>query len=69
MEYKNIPIRDLLMDRRVFQIFDSEFSKSKWLNLSALQESESSIADMVADHTIPDDIMKSIEEQLSNYYG
>ena len=69
MDLRNVPLSDLLADRRIFEIFDEEFSKNKWLNLSALQESDSSIADLYADGTVPATVLDNIASRLDTIYG
>ncbi len=66
MDYSNKPLKELLSQREVFTIFDEEFHKATWLDLSALQDSDSSISDLRADDIVPSSVLDSIELQLKS---
>ena len=66
MDYSNKPLKELLSQREVFTIFDEEFHKATWLDLSGLQDSESSISDLRADDIVPSTVLDSIESQLKS---
>ena len=66
MDYSNKPLKELLSQRDVFTIFDEEFHKATWLDLSALQDSDSSISDLRADDIVPSSVLDSIELQLKS---
>ena len=65
MDYSNSTLRELLSNREVFAIFDEEFHKGTWLDVTALQASESRISDLHAVGTVPADVLDRIEARLS----
>ena len=64
MDYRDIPLTELLQDRRVFSIFDEEFRKGTWLDAMALLGSESTLGGLYEDGTVPVDVLDSILKRL-----
>ena len=64
MDYKNIPLSEILRDRDIFVIFDEEFQKDTWLDVTALQGSESTIEDLYSDKTVPENVLERIEKRI-----
>ncbi len=64
MNYREIPLSELLQDRRIFSIFDEEFRKSTWLDVTALLGSESTLGGLYDDGTVPNDVLDSILNRL-----
>ena len=67
MDIKQQPLSVLLQDRDIFAVFDEEFGRATWLDVTALLSSESTLLDLYADGTVPaevlDEIVKRIEEE------
>ena len=65
MDFKQQPLSALLQDRDIFAVFDEEFHRATWLDVTALLSSESTLLDLYADGTVPksvlDEIVKRIE--------
>ena len=55
----------LLQNRDIFAVFDEEFHKATWLDVTALLSSESTLSDLYTDGIVPaavlDEIVKRIE--------
>ena len=66
MDYKKIPLAKLLSDRRIFGIFDEEFRKSTWLDVTGLIGSESTLGGLYDDGIVPSDVLDRIIERLKN---
>ena len=64
MEYIKKPLKEILRDRKIYNIFHTEFQKSPWLDLAGLHNSESSIEDLYRDEIIPKDVLDSIVARL-----
>ena len=64
MDYKNIPLSEILRDRDIFVIFDEEFQKDTWLDVTALQGSDSTIEDLYSDKTVPESVLERIEKRI-----
>ncbi len=64
MDYRDIPLTDLLQDRRIFSIFDEEFRKGTWLDATALLGSESTLGGLYEDGTVPADVLDNIIKRL-----
>ena len=64
MDYKNIPLSEILRDRDIFVIFDEEFQKDTWLDVTALQGSDSTIEDLYFDKTVPENVLERIEKRI-----
>ena len=64
MDYKERPLSELLQDREIFAIFDDEFQKAIWLDVTALLSSESTLQSLYADGTVPKDVLDAIEKRI-----
>ncbi len=64
MDYKKLPLSEILREREIFVIFDEEFQKDTWLNVAALQASESTIEDLHSDGTVPEEVLERIEKRI-----
>ena len=64
MDYKTLPLSEVLRDRDIFVIFDEEFQKDTWLDVTALQASESTIEDLRTDGIVPDAVLDRIELRI-----
>ncbi|MDD6351707.1 MAG: hypothetical protein PUG16_04835 [Lachnospiraceae bacterium] len=64
-DFRNKPLSELLQDRSIFHIFDEEFQKAGWLDVTALLNSESRIEDLYEDKTVPADVLDRIVERVS----
>lgn len=64
MDYKKLPLSEILREREVFVIFDEEFQKDTWLDVTALQTSESTIEDLRTDGIVPEDVLVRIETRI-----
>ena len=64
MDYKNLPLSQILRDRDIFVIFDDEFQKSDWLDVTALLTSDSTMKDLYADGTVPKSVLDAIDERM-----
>ena len=64
MDYKQIPLSELLSDRRVFGIFDEEFHKATWLDVTALLGSESTLGGLYNDGIVPPEVLDRILSRL-----
>ena len=63
-DYRKIPLSQLLADRDIFAIFDEEFQKESWLDVTVLVHSEGSIDDMLQDDVIPQRVLLRIIDRL-----
>jgi hypothetical protein len=63
-DFRNKPLSELLQDRSIFHIFDEEFQKAGWLDVTALLNSESRIEDLYEDKTVPADVLDRIVERI-----
>ena len=64
MEYKKLPLSEILRKREIFVIFDEEFQKDTWLNVTALQGSDSTIEDLHTDKVVPENVLERIEARI-----
>jgi len=60
------PLKEILKDREIFNIFHTEFQKDPWLNLSGLQSSEACILDLYRDGTVPKEVLDAIVARLGS---
>ena len=71
MDFKQQPLSALLQDRDIFAVFDEEFQRATWLDVTALLTSESTLQDLYTDGTVPaevlDNIVKKIEVRSDEY--
>lgn len=61
---RQLPFSQILKNRIIFDIFDQEFQKGIWLDLSALLGSDCCIDDCYRDGTIPNEILDGIVKKL-----
>ncbi len=65
MDIMQQPLSVLLQNRDIFAVFDEEFHKATWLDVTALLSSESTMSDLYTDGIVPtavlDEIVKRIE--------
>ncbi len=65
MDIMQQPLSVLLQNRDIFAVFDEEFHKATWLDVTALLSSESTLSDLYTDGIVPtavlDEIVKRIE--------
>lgn len=64
MDYKNLPLSQILREREIYIIFDEEFQKATWLELSALQNSDSTMEDLYSDNIVPHEVLDRIDERI-----
>ena len=64
-DFRNKPLSELLQDRSIFHIFDEEFQKAGWLDVTALLNSESRIEDLYEDKIVPADVLDRIVEKVN----
>ena len=64
MNYRQYPLSELLQNREVIAIFDEEFQKGTWLDVTALLDSESTIDELYCDGTVPAETLDSIVARL-----
>ena len=64
MDFKDTPLSELLQNREIFAVFDKEFQKTSWLDLTALLRSESSIKDLYADTIVPHEVLDNVVKKL-----
>lgn len=67
MDFRKIPLSQLLQERQIFAIFDEEFQKSVWLDVSALLGSDCCIDDLYRDETLPKQTLDAIVERLDAF--
>lgn len=63
-DFCKLPLSELLQDRSIFHIFDEEFQKAGWLDVTALLNSESRIQDLYDDKTVPAEVLDRIVERV-----
>ena len=66
MNYRDYPLSELLQNRDIFAIFDEEFQRGTWLDVTALLQSESSINQLYGDGTVPRETLDKIVARLEN---
>lgn len=64
MDYTKLPLSEILREREIFVIFDEEFQKDTWLDVTALQGSESTIEDLHNDGTVPEEVLERIQKRI-----
>lgn len=64
MDYFNCSLRELLQDRDIYTIFDEEFQKKSWLDLTALLRSDGTFVGLYEDGTVPRDVLDAIADRL-----
>lgn len=69
MNYKDTPLSELLSNRSIFEIFDEEFAKGTWLDVTALLKSECTLDGLYDDPSIPNDILDSILVKLEKLHN
>lgn len=65
MNYIDYPLSELLQNRKIYQVFDEEFRKGTWLDVTALLGSDSTIKQLYADGTVPRETLDAIIARLS----
>ncbi len=65
MDFRDYPLSLLLKNRDIFTVFDEEFNKGTWLDVTALLNSESSINQLYSDDTVPAETLDRIVARLS----
>ncbi len=65
MDYREYPLSQLLQNRKIFDVFDEEFQKGTWLDVTALLGSDSTINQLYRDGTVPRETLDSIVQRLS----
>lgn len=60
------PLKEILKNREIFNVFHTEFQKDPWLNLAGLQSSEASILDLYRDGTVPREVLDAIVARLGS---
>ena len=68
MNYEDMPLCELLQKPGIFEIFDDEFHKDSWLDVTVLLASDSSLKDIVADGTVPDAVVARICDRLDQIF-
>ncbi len=67
MNIQDLPLAQLLSDHVVFDVFHQAFMDSHtWLDAGALVGSESTIADLYCDGTVPSETLDVIVEKLQS---
>jgi len=64
MNYEDMPLSELLQKPGIFEIFDDEFHKDSWLDVTVLLASDSSLKDIVADGIVPEAVVARICKRL-----
>ena len=64
MNYKDYPLSELLQNREIFAIFDEEFQRGTWLDVTALLGSDSTINQLYGDGTVPVETLDRIVARL-----
>ena len=64
MNYEDMPLSELLQKPGIFEIFDDEFHKDSWLDVTVLLASDSSLRGIVADGTVPEAVVARICARL-----
>lgn len=65
MNFREYPLSALLKNRDIFAIFDEEFAKGTWLDVTSLLDSDSTINQLYVDGIVPVDTLDSIVARLS----
>ena len=64
MDISKEPLSVILQDRDIFSVFDEEFQKATWLDVTALLSSESTLTDLYNDGTVPADVLDEIVNRI-----
>ena len=64
MDYKQQPLSELLQNRAIFAIFDEEFQRATWLDVTALLSSESTLLDLYTDGIVSADVLDKIVKRI-----
>ena len=64
MDISKEPLSVILQDRDIFSVFDEEFQKATWLDVTALLSSESTLTDLYNDDTVPADVLDEIVNRI-----
>lgn len=64
MDYMQQPLSVLLQNREIFAIFDEEFARATWLDVTALLSSESTLSDLYTDGIVPDGVLDEIVKRI-----
>ncbi len=65
MDIKQQPLSILLQNRDIFAVFDEEFQRATWLDVTALLSSESTLMDLYTDGTVPAEVLDEIVKKIS----
>ena len=65
MDIKQQPLSILLQNRDIFAVFDEEFQRATWLDVTALLSSESTLTDLYTDGTVPAEVLDEIVKKIS----
>ncbi len=65
MDYREYPLSQLLQNRKIFAVFDEEFQKDTWLDVTALLGSDSTINQLYRDSIVPSETLDRIVTRLS----
>lgn len=63
-DIKKKPLSEILQNREIFAIFDEEFQKEKWLDVTVLIHSDCTFEEMAADGSIPKEVVSRIDTRL-----
>lgn len=66
MDFLNCSLRELLQHREIFAVFDEEFQKTSWLDVTALLRSDGTFAGLYEDGTVPRDVLDAIAVRLED---
>ncbi len=64
MDISKEPLSVILQDRDIFAVFDEEFQKATWLDVTALLSSESTLSDLYNDGTVPANVLDEIVDRI-----
>ncbi|MCF0130569.1 MAG: hypothetical protein HUJ71_02515 [Pseudobutyrivibrio sp.] len=65
MSLQEYPLSQLLQNRTIFAIFDEEFAKDTWLDVTALLRSDSTIKALYSDGTVPHATLDRVVARLA----
>jgi len=66
MKLQEMSLAELLSNREIFAIFDEEFHRGSWLDVTALLKSEGNLEDLYRDGSVPSEVLDRIKERLSD---
>ncbi len=64
MDIKQQPLSEILQNRDIFAIFDEEFQRASWLDVTALLSSESTLMDLYTDGIVPAEVLDEITKRI-----